>query len=129
MYNLIIRGYGGTGRRVGLRIQWETMQVRFLLSTPKMTEFLLRHFFVCRNQTYGSPVSTALSFAEQPSFCRFATFPLPRESPSQTLFAFPLSRGRNLLSTPKKESSFCTLFFYVQESQNKNSCKLSKKFA
>ena len=30
-----ISGYGGTGRRAGLRILWETVQVRFLLSAPK----------------------------------------------------------------------------------------------
>ena len=28
-------GYGGIGRRVGLRIRWETVQVQVLLSAPK----------------------------------------------------------------------------------------------
>jgi hypothetical protein len=27
-------GHGGIGRHAGLRIQWETMQVRILLSAP-----------------------------------------------------------------------------------------------
>ncbi len=92
MYNLNIRGYGGTGRRVGLRIQWETMQVRFLLSTPKMTEFLLRHFFVCRNQTYGS-----LTCRDGYPFVALRHFPYQGNPPRKLQFAFPLLRGINPL--------------------------------
>ena len=51
----MVCGYGGIGRHVGLRNQWETMQVRVLLSAPdkglRGFEFLKReveisHFFM-----------------------------------------------------------------------------------
>ena len=124
VYNLTIRGYGGTGRRVGLRIQWETMQVRFLLSTPKMTEFLLRHFFVCRNQTYGSPVSTALT-------PRKLCLPSPYQG-AETCYPHQKKRVRFVLSffmcrnLKIKTHANCRRNLREEEQPNKKSCSLLK---
>ena len=43
-------GYGGIGRRVGFRFQWETVQVQVLLAAliKKQTSFFEACFFVCR---------------------------------------------------------------------------------
>ena len=87
-------GYGGIGRRAGFRIRWATMQVRSLLSAPKIgkyrqifADFLLFHsslftlhspLFTCHSplSTFRSPLASSIiilssSFAATLSGCSF----------------------------------------------------------
>ena len=95
------RGYGGTGRRAGLRILWETVQVRFLLSAPNKQKAMVEPSLfvyvdaVNANLTYGSPVS----HGGQPL--------------AKLCFAFPLSRGRKPVIRTNKNAPRRVRFLLV----------------
>ena len=55
-YVKLICGYGGTGRRAGLRILWATVQVRFLLSAPKKSYQNDTPFYIhCKSNGIDAP--------------------------------------------------------------------------
>ncbi len=52
-------GYGGTGRRAGFRFQWETVQVRFLLSALQRLRYFPEPFLFYGTSKGGGQKSPA----------------------------------------------------------------------